>query len=167
MCMAASLAVSAALISEDDAKKIALEAAGFQEEDVTVQINSDREDGQEIYEIEIWNGRIEEYEYDILVETGEILGASYELQEIAGKEGTAVSLDEAKDTAIKHAEIELDEVVFTKEEREREDGKSVWELEFSTEDKREYEYEIDCETGQILAWSYDGERYLSWKEANQ
>lgn len=167
ICMAASVMIAAAApVSEEEAKQAALDAAGVQEEDVTIRVNTDRDDGREIYEIQFWKDSSEEYEFDILADTGEILEASYEQRGIADGKGEAVSLEEAKALAAEHAGLKTEDAVFVKEESDRDDGRNIWELEFFTEDQQEYEYEIDSDTGLILSWSYDGERHLAWKAAN-
>ncbi|MCD8105754.1 MAG: PepSY domain-containing protein [Lachnospiraceae bacterium] len=66
---------------------------------------------------------------------------------------TSITLDEAKeialaDTGLTDEEIAL--VTFTKEKTDYDDGLSVYELEFSSEDKA-YEYEISTATGDILS----------------
>ena len=75
---------SAAQISEEDAKAIALEHAGLTDSDVTfTKTKLDRDDGQPVYEIEFRQGSTE-YEYEIHSETGAIVKSDMERHE-AGK----------------------------------------------------------------------------------
>lgn len=157
---------SAASLSEEEATQIALDAAGLQEADVTIHIQRDTDDGLDLYKLKLFTDTQEEYEYEILAETGEILEASWEQWGTADGKGTAISLDDAKQLAADHAGIALEDAIFEKAEEDREGSERIWELEFFTEDQKEYEYEITCDTGLILSWSYDGERYLAWKAAN-
>lgn len=63
-------------ISKEDAVRVGLEKAGVTESQVqNLQVEYDCEDGIIIYEVEFTAGG-QEYEYDIISETGEIL--SYE-----------------------------------------------------------------------------------------
>lgn len=164
---AASLSAdSAAPLSEEEATQIALDAAGLQEADVTIHIQRDTDDGLDLYKLKFFTDTQEEYEYEILAETGEILKASWEQWGTADGKGTAISLDDAKQLAADHAGIALEDAIFEKAEEDREGSERIWELEFFTEEQKEYEYEITCDTGLILSWSYDGERYLAWKAAN-
>lgn len=69
---------SAAQLSEDDAKAVALEHAGVSESDVTwIQSKLERDDGQPVYDIEFRSGDME-YEYEVHSETGEILKSGWE-----------------------------------------------------------------------------------------
>ena len=65
------------VISEEDAKAIALKHAGFGESDVKgLRVSRDLDDGKNKYEVEFRDG-FTEYNYDIDAATGEIL--SYEI----------------------------------------------------------------------------------------
>ncbi len=64
-------------IGKDKATEIALKDAGFSESDVTrLRVSQDRDDGQNIYEVE-FTGNTTEYEYEILASNGDILSADY------------------------------------------------------------------------------------------
>lgn len=65
-----------------------------------------------------------------------------------------VTLEEAKNMALKHAGYAEHEVVFTDLERENEHGTPVYEIEFR-KDGRAYEYEIRADNGQIIYHSFD------------
>lgn len=71
---------SAAQITEENAKSIALEHAGLIETDVTfTKTKLDMDDGLEVYEIEFRQGS-KEYEYEIHSQTGEIVKSHMERQ---------------------------------------------------------------------------------------
>ncbi len=64
---------SAAQITADAAKTIALEHAGLQEADVTfVKVKLDTEDGRQVYDVEFYSGTME-YEYELDASDGSIL----------------------------------------------------------------------------------------------
>ena len=72
-------------------------------------------------------------------------GIMYSYQEVI-----MVSLDKAKAIALEDAGIpEFDEVIFTKEELSRNQGRPCWILEFYTK-KYQYSYKIDAKTGEII-----------------
>lgn len=67
-----------------------------------------------------------------------------------------IGLDKAKAIAFAHAGLTEGEVAFAKGELDRDDGRLVYEIDFYSAG-REYEYDIDAATGEILEW--DVERY--------
>lgn len=162
-----SMNVYGAQITEDEAKTIALDDAGLAEEDtVSIRAVSERDDGRQLMEVSFVTQDYEEYEYEILAESGLIYGASYEYETAAGDLGET-TLEQAKQLAAEHAGETADEVTFTKEKTERDDGRQIHELEFRTQEEKKFEYEIDADTGAILGWDYDGKDHLVWMENNQ
>ncbi len=74
-----AISVLAAEITEEKAKAIALENAGVKAENVTfIRAEQDWEDGRNIYEVEFLTKNQEEYDYELLIEDGEILAINYE-----------------------------------------------------------------------------------------
>lgn len=70
-----------------------------------------------------------------------------------------LSADEAKQKALDHAGLSGEEVTFIRAEKDRDDGKVVYEVEFYTKDYKEFDYEIDGNTGEILSYDTDAEHY--------
>ena len=68
----------------------------------------------------------------------------------------AISIDDAKQIALDHAQLTLDQVQFLKDRPEREDGRLVYDIEFM-HGYAEYDYEIDPMTGEILSFDNEGE----------
>lgn len=69
-----------ATITEEEAKKIALDDAGIAESDVKgLRVERGREDGYYVYEIEFYAGN-KEYDYKIDQTTGDIVGKDYEIE---------------------------------------------------------------------------------------
>ena len=60
-----------------------------------------------------------------------------------------ISEEEAKEAALQNAGLKASEVTFTKVQLDRDDGRTLYELEFYTADS-EYEYEVDAATGQVV-----------------
>lgn len=72
-----------------------------------------------------------------------------------GAQAKDIGVDKAKEIAIGHAGITAQEANFIRSDKDRENGKTVYDVEFYSKDKTEYDYEIDAETGEII--SYDSE----------
>ena len=72
--MAAATVVNAAPVSQSAAQKTALEAAGLKAEQVVFKaIETDHDDGREIFEVDFFIPGQKKYEFDIDVNTGEIV----------------------------------------------------------------------------------------------
>lgn len=75
----------------------------------------------------------------------------------------AVTLEQAKQTALNHAGKTASQVTFVKTKSDWEYGRTVYEIEFiyrSGTGYLEYDYEIDSTTGKILSYDYDAEGYV-------
>ncbi|MEG0365219.1 MAG: PepSY domain-containing protein [Coprobacillus sp.] len=68
----------------------------------------------------------------------------------AKEEKAKITVEEAKDVALKHANLEMGEVKFTEEETEY----NKYDFEFTSGNTR-YEYEIDAVTGKILNYDHE------------
>lgn len=74
-----------------------------------------------------------------------------------------ITLEQAKETALKHAGLKADAVTFVKAEQDYENGKLVYEVGFVTNDGGkivEYDYEIEAATGSVVSYDYDAENYV-------
>lgn len=166
-----AISVLAAEITEEKAKAIALENAGVKAENVTfMRAEQDWEDGRNIYEVEFLTKNQEEYDYELLIEDGEILAINYEKKAAvvtSGEKHTDLTMKQAEEIALKHAGQNADAVTMLKQKQEMEDGRLVYEVEFYTSDYRKYEYEIDGRSGDILAWDYDADSDFARNDAMQ
>ena len=70
-----------------------------------------------------------------------------------------LTLEEAKAKALAHAGLKADQVTFTEAKLDWDDGKQVYDIEFYTADFKEYDYEIDAKTGEVLEVDYDAESF--------
>lgn len=80
---------------------------------------------------------------------------------------SSVSIEQAKEIALNHANKTADQVQFVKSKQDWEHGRSVYEIEFIYQEGSnyiEYDYEIDASTGQILSYDYDIENYQQHKQ---
>ena len=69
-----------------------------------------------------------------------------------------ITLEQAKQIALKHAKLTADAVTFTKVGEEIDDGIHKYEVEFY-KDNVEYDYDIDVNTGAILSFDQDAESF--------
>lgn len=65
---------------------------------------------------------------------------------------------EAKEIALNHAKLSASDVTFIQSKLDWENGRRVYDVEFYSGSK-EYDYEIDAKTGEILSYDYDAEHY--------
>ena len=65
-----------------------------------------------------------------------------------------ISVDKAKEIALSHAGLSADQVTFVKVNMDFDDGIQKYEIEFYY-NYREYSYEIDANTGNILSYEQD------------
>ncbi len=152
------------LITVEEAKQKALAKAGIADASAVrfIKTELDRDDGKYVYEIKfILNGT--EYEAELNAETGAIL--DYEVERFekddddddrydddddddkapAGTE--VITLEQAKQKALERAG--LTSATFTEAKLESDDGRAVYELEF-TAGGYEYDCEIDAKTGAVI-----------------
>ena len=69
-----------------------------------------------------------------------------------------ITLENAKTIALTNAGVNAADATFVKAKEDRDDGRTVYEIEFYTANG-EYDYEIDKTTGKILDIDYDAEAY--------
>ena len=143
---------NASIISEEEARSIALTDAQVEAEAVTnIRIKFTVDDGRQVYDVEFYVTN-QEYDYEIDAVTGEITEKDMEIENDFGSQATSdasVSIEEAK-------KIALDKVPGATEKDihiglDYEDGKSLYEGTIFYE-QIEYEFEIDAQDGKIWSW---------------
>ena len=173
-------------IGIDAAKAVALESAGVAEDDAVFSTAGlDKRNGMDYYAVDFTAGG-QRYEYDIDAVTGVVIdsssgGGTAETPAAGDDDGTAsapaaaspspsagqttggqaaaVTEEQARETALSHAGLTADQVTFVRSELDRDDGRLMYDVEFYTSDYKEYDYEIDASTGEILSYDYDAEGY--------
>lgn len=148
----------------EKAKQIALADAGVSAADAKfIKAKADYDDGVKVFDIEFISGS-KEYEYEINAASGKITDRDVEsvktrpqtvkestTSAAAEQKGDFIGVDSAKQKALSHAGLNSADVRFTKVKLDKDDGISVYEIEFIS-GRYEYEYEINAETGKILDW---------------
>lgn len=159
--MGSAYAASAASISADEAKAIAIQHAGVKAADIhRIHVKSDDDYGRWIYEVEFW-ANATEYDYDIAQDSGEILKYSTEQKGYRhhgyrhqGKfqSNAAVSLSDAKAKALARVPGAGDSNIHIRQDYD--DGRLTYEGKIIYGGV-EYDFEIDAATGNILEWDED------------
>ena len=160
---AMAITATAAPVTDESAKAIALASTGLTADSVVyLTAKPDHDDGRQIYEVELLTTNYMEYDFEINAADGAVLNVKYEWENAPGaKTGAAatVTLEQAKTLATAHAGLTADGVTFKKAKADLDDGQIIHEVEFYTADLKEYDYEIDAVTGNILKWEYDASHY--------
>lgn len=76
-----------------------------------------------------------------------------------GTASAALTADQANDKALAHAGLKQSQVTFVKSKLDWDDGRQVYDVEFYTSDYKEYDYEIDASTGEVVSYDFDAEGY--------
>lgn len=140
---------TSAAITQESAKAVALSDAGANESSITlIKSEKDYDDGVLEYKFEfLYNGY--KYDYTINAQTGKIKDKEVEIDKSASSTTGDIGLEGAKSTAAADAGFTVSEVTFTKAEKDYDDGRLVYEIEF-VKDRREYEYKISADTGKVI-----------------
>lgn len=153
---------SSGFIGSDAAKQAALADAGVSAGDARfTKVRMDYEDGVPVYEVEFYTAT-HEYEYEIHAQTGAVFSKHVEAfhnsgghhGDTTGQTGADIGAEAAKNAALNHAGCAAGDVTFTKVERDYDDGRLVYEIEFY-KDGLEYEFEIDGASGAVLSFERD------------
>ena len=147
-------------VDEAAAQKIALEHAGVKAADATITKSKlDYEGRRQVYEIE-WYAGGKKYDYEIAVDTGEILSSGYD-EKTSGWSGSnssnvTVSESDAKQTALGRVSGATE--------------KDIYEWQFDYDDGRpeyegkiiyggtEYDFTIDASSGAVVEWEAESVR---------
>lgn len=132
------------MISLAEAKAIALEHAGVLESDV--HFTKTKLDSFE-YELKFVTSNRNQYKYEISYIDGRILDYDWDIKNPI----VNVSIEEAKQIALTHANLTNEKVIFKKAKLD--DG--VYELDFITNVGNKYEYDISAINGKILDFEWD------------
>lgn len=174
-------ASDSAYIGVEAAKSAAFAHAGLDAAQVTMgEVDFDYEDGRMVYELEFYASGAE-YEYDIDASTGAVVKFSQEggrtqtgssagsggasgnvssgagsgtAQSGAGGTATDIGREAALAAALNHAGVSRDQVYDLEVQRDRDDGRLEYEIEFKT-GGWEYEYTISAADGAILDYERD------------
>ena len=141
-------------ISVEDAKQKALDDAGVKAENaVFLKAYYDSDEIVPHYDVKFEaNGY--EYDYEVKAADGSVLEKDVEKERKSAANAPIsdeyISVDKAKSIAFEHAGLKAGDVKFSKAELDRDDLIVHYDVEFVAGDF-EYEYEINAESGKIIA----------------
>ena len=147
-------------VDEEMAQKIALEHAGVKATDATITKSKlDYEGRRQVYEIE-WYADGKKYDYEIAVDTGEILSSAYDEKtsglSVSNSSNVTVSEADAKQTALGRVSGATQ--------------KDIYEWKFDYDDGRpeyegkiiyggtEYDFTVDASSGAVIEWEAESVR---------
>ena len=149
-------------IGDAKAREIALNHAGLSASSVNfLRTYLGYDDGRAEYDVEFWSGN-KEYDYEIDALTGTILSYDADIEGYnpsSPQSSADIGVEKAKSIALNHAGVTAANAVFLHAKLDYDDGRRVYEVEFYNGSK-EYDYEIDAATGNILSYDYDAEHYV-------
>lgn len=157
---AATVQTVTGTVDEEMAQKIALEHAGVKATDATITKSKlDYEGRRQVYEIE-WYAGGKKYDYEIAVDTGEILSSAYDEKtsgwSVSNSSNVTVSEADAKQTALGRVSGATQ--------------KDIYEWKFDYDDGRpeyegkiiyggtEYDFTIDASSGAVVEWEAESVR---------
>ena len=158
-----STSTSSTDIGAEKAKEIALQHAGVSASNaVFVKAEREYDDGRLTYDVDFYAGN-KEYDYEILAADGTILSydadiEGYRIPSSTSTSSTDIGAEKAKEIALQHAGVSASNAVFVKAEREYDDGRLTYDVDFYAGNK-EYDYEILASNGTILSYDADIEGY--------
>ena len=143
-------------IGIDAAKAVALESAGVAEDDAVFSTAGlDKRNGMDYYAVDFTAAGDD----DGTASAPAAASPSPSAGQTTGGQAAAVTEEQARETALSHAGLTADQVTFVRSKLDRDDGRLMYDVEFYTSDYKEYDYEIDASTGEILSYDYDAEGY--------
>ena len=147
-------------VDEETAQKIALEHAGVKATDATITKSKlDYEGRRQVYEIE-WYAGGKKYDYEIAVDTGEILSSGYD-EKTSGWSGSnssnvTISEADAKQTALGRVSGATEKDIY-EWQFDYDDGRSEYEGKIIY-GGTEYDFTIDASSGAVIEWEAESVR---------
>ncbi len=150
-----------AFISKDEVKERLAEHINLDEDDIYFE-NIALEMDSNQYEVDFYYNN-NEYEAKIDAKEGKIIYTDYPITNTNNQTNSTtenntsteeITLEEAKEIALKHANLDEDTLTLVKEREEVDDGRSYYEIEWK-DTTYEYDFEIS-KTGEV--YQYDKDR---------
>ena len=163
-------------LSENEVKEIVINDTGLNSNDIYFDnVELDMEDNA--YDVDFYYNNVE-YEYKIDAKNGRIIYNNFNIDNTSNQNNnntnatnetnentnnnsnittTEITLDEAKNIALEHAQLNENDVTFTKTQMDTDDGKQVYDINFIYNNE-EYDYEIAVSNGEVISYSKESIR---------
>ena len=161
-------------LSENEVKEIVINDTGLNSNDIYFDnVELDMEDNA--YDVDFYYNNVE-YEYKIDAKNGRIIYNNFNIDNTSNQNNnntnatnetnentnnnittTEITLDEAKNIALEHAQLNENDVTFTKTQMDTDDGKQVYDIDFIYNNE-EYDYEIAVSNGEVISYSKESIR---------
>lgn len=136
-------------LDQDAALSLALaDAQVTKEEILELEIELDKEGDSAHYDVDFEKGG-EDYKYEIDAETGKILKKEIPQAPQQPADTTKITRDDALKIALEDAGLKQDQIHDLEVELDNDGGALHYDVDFEVNDK-DYDYEIDAESGKIL-----------------
>lgn len=154
-------------ISKNEVKDIVADNMSVSSSDLYFE-SIDFEMDKNVYEVEVYYQN-KDYEYKVDAKDGKIIYTDYRSVNTNNQNDSnnssnsnnsgntpeaSITVDEAKNIALTHANLTEDVVQFLRTEQEYDDGVLVYEIDFTHGDF-EYDYKINANTSEIISYDRD------------
>lgn len=143
-------------ITAKEAEEIAINDSKIERNNATrIFSRKDFEDGRSVYNVAIFDGE-GKYEYEIDAASGAIYEFEYDKDKRGNRDisDRFIDKEQAFLVALEDAGLLEKDISRKRVELDRDEGTSIFEVEFKTNDF-EYSYDINAETGAIISGSYE------------
>ena len=155
ICISVFIYIKSTYLNENEIKDIILKDTGLTENEIYFdEIDLEMEDNH--YDVSIYYNN-KEYNYKIDAKNGRIIYNDFKLNTNQTNTQTNITLEEAQKIALEHAKANNNDVTFTESKLDYDDNRQIYDIEFIYNNK-EYNYEIDVITSEILSYDQDNIR---------
>lgn len=149
-----------AYLNKSEVREIFLKDVAEHQDNIHIaKIELDKDN--QLYEIEFYYfNQDTEYECKIDAKTGKIIYNNFKLNNSVEGNTTSntqnknITLEEAKNIAIKDANVDIDAAIFIETKSDLEDGRKIYDIKFLFNNYK-YSYEIDATTSEITSYDKD------------
>ncbi len=161
-------------LTMEQALSYALTDTGLTRDQVTVtDVSLDRENGVRVYDLEFASDTTK-YDYEINAVSGAVVKKEVKTMQTiktttsnnttnnnttnnntTSTSSTLITADSAKEIAMNHAGVAASSVTKIKAELDRDDGMTIYEVEFKVSNGLKYEYEINAANGNVISFEID------------
>ncbi len=151
--------VNTAFISKEEVRENLIEHINVEEKDIYFE-NIDLEMDNSQYEVDFYYNN-QEYEAKIDAKEGKVIYTDFPMttndtttnNSASQAETSEITLEEAKEIALQHANLNESDLTLVREQEEQDDGTTYYEIEWR-DTTYEYDFEIS-KTGEVLQYDRD------------